>query len=121
MPNVTIQVQEPYLELIPDSSTLTESGVEEVNVSIEVAESSVTIYEGISGPQGSVGVSDAYYTHTQTVPSALWTITHNLGKKPSVSVVDSAENIVIGNVTYVSDNALTVSFTGGFAGKAYLN
>lgn len=121
MSNATIEVQEPYLTLVPTDGTVTEDIVEETNVTIKVSEANVTIHEGITGPQGPVGVSDAYYVHTQSVPSATWTITHGLSKKPSVSVVDSAENVVIGNVTYTSDNALTITFVGGFSGKAYLN
>jgi hypothetical protein len=118
-----IQVQEPYLELVlADSATVTESLVEEeTNITIKVSESAVTIHEGISGPQGPVGVSDKHYVHTQASPSSTWTITHNLDKKPSITVVDSAENVVIGNVVYDSANMVTISFTGGFSGKAYLN
>ena len=61
------------------------------------------------------------YTHTQSVSSANWTITHNLGFSPSVSVVDSGGNHVVGDVNYVSVNVLTVSFSSPFGGSAYLS
>jgi len=61
------------------------------------------------------------YVHTQSVPSATWTINHNLGRKPSVTIVDSSEKVVFGDITYVTDNQLTVSFSAAFGGKAYLN
>jgi len=61
------------------------------------------------------------YAHTQSVSSATWTITHNLGYRPAVSVVDSGGNHVIGDVNYVSVNALTVSFSAPFGGSAYLS
>jgi hypothetical protein len=61
------------------------------------------------------------YTHVQSVPSTTWTIVHNLGYYPSVTVVDSADSAVIGDVSYVSDNELTVSFSVAFGGKAYLS
>jgi hypothetical protein len=61
------------------------------------------------------------YIHTQSVSSATWTINHNLGFYPAVSVVDSGENVVIGDVTYISTNTLSVSFTASFGGKAYLS
>lgn len=61
------------------------------------------------------------YTHTQSGASSTWTINHNLGYYPSVSVVDSGENLVIGDVTYISTNTLSVSFTASFGGKAYLS
>ena len=65
--------------------------------------------------------SDLNFTYTQSTPSATWTITHNLGKFPSVSVVDSANTQVYGNVDYINDNSLTLTFTSAFSGKAYLN
>ena len=61
------------------------------------------------------------YSHTQSVSSATWTITHNLGFRPAVSVVDSGGNHVIGDVNYVSVNVLTVSFSAPFGGSAYLS
>jgi hypothetical protein len=61
------------------------------------------------------------HIHTQSVSSATWTINHNLGYYPAVSVVDSGENLVIGDVTYISANTLSVSFTASFGGKAYLS
>jgi hypothetical protein len=61
------------------------------------------------------------YIHRQNSPSDVWFISHNLGKLPSVSVVDSAESIVYGDIEYINENSLTVSFIGAFSGKAYLN
>lgn len=61
------------------------------------------------------------HIHNQSSASAQWTITHNLGKYPSVSVVDSANNEVIGEVEYVTDTQLTIKFSAPFSGKAFLN
>lgn len=61
------------------------------------------------------------YTHIQSAPSTTWTIVHNLGYHPSVTVVDSADSAVVGDVTYVSTNELIVSFSVAFGGKAYLS
>lgn len=77
--------------------------------------------QGPQGPQGAQGDSGGFYTHTQGVSAPTWTINHNLGYYPSVNVVDNGENIVIGDVTYVSANALTISFSASFGGKAYLS
>lgn len=65
-------------------------------------------------------VADSY-THTQASASASWTITHNMGKHPSVTIVDSGGDQVLGEVEYVSANQLIVSFSASFAGVAYLN
>jgi len=72
-------------------------------------------------PQATPSASDANYVHNQIVPSKTWVITHNLGKYPSVTIVDSANNVVIGEVKYDSLNQCTVTFTSEFSGKAYLN
>ena len=65
--------------------------------------------------------SDSSYVHTQMVPSSEWDITHNLGKKPSVTVVDSADNAAFGDVRYIDDNEVKIIFQSEFSGKAYLN
>lgn len=62
-----------------------------------------------------------HYTHTQTIASSSWNIVHNMGKNPSVSIVDSSGDEVEGEVNYVSSNQLTISFTASFSGTAYLN
>lgn len=67
------------------------------------------------------GISSSTYIHNQIEPSDTWTISHNLGKYPSVSVVDTSGTIVAGDVNYVDNNRLTISFIGAFSGKAYLN
>jgi len=69
---------------------------------------------------GIVGV-DKNFVFTQSSASATWTINHTLNKFPAVEVVDSANDIVIGNVTYNSTTQITITFTAAFSGKAYLN
>lgn len=61
------------------------------------------------------------YTHIQAQASDTWTIEHNLHKMPSVTVVDSAGHVVVGELQYISQDKLIVSFSGIFSGKAYLN
>jgi hypothetical protein len=61
------------------------------------------------------------YIHVQSIASDSWTINHPLDKFPSVTVVDSAENVVYGNVEYISKSEIIVTFSAAFGGKAYLN
>ena len=65
--------------------------------------------------------TDKTYTHNQGSASATWSITHNLNKMPSVTVVDSADNVVVGEIEYNDNNSVTITFSGAFSGKAYLN
>lgn len=72
--------------------------------------------KGVTG-----GGGDAHFVYNQTTPEAVWEITHNLGKKPSVTVVDSADSVVMGEVEYTSLNSVRLTFVGAFSGKAYFN
>jgi hypothetical protein len=78
---------------------------------------------GPQGPQGPPGVPGGgfQYVHDQSIPSDTWVIFHNLNGYPNVSVVDSAGTEVVGEVTYDSAFQLTVRFSSGFAGKAFLS
>lgn len=64
--------------------------------------------------------ASARHVHTQSSPSDEWLITHSLGGRPSVTVVDSASTTVIGEVSYLSDSQVRISFTNPFSGYAYL-
>lgn len=67
------------------------------------------------------GYAPAGFVFNQLTPATTWTITHNLARYPAVSVVDSAGTVCYGNVVYTSVNVVTVTFTAGFSGVAYLN
>lgn len=69
----------------------------------------------------TVGMADKTYVYTQAVPSALWTINHNLGKYPAVTVVNINNVVLYGNTTYIDENNLQIDFSAGFSGKAYIN
>ena len=76
---------------------------------------------GASTGTGPAASSDKYYHHVQGSASTTWTITHNLGKNPSVTVIDSGGTVVEGDIAYTSSNVVTVTFTSSFAGDAYCN
>jgi hypothetical protein len=64
---------------------------------------------------------DVNYVHDQGVASATWSVSHNLGKLPSVTVVDTAGSVVVGDISYTDNNNLTVTFNASFSGEAYIN
>jgi len=57
----------------------------------------------------------------QATPSTNWSIQHDMDKFPSVAVVNNNNVLMYGNITYVDKNNLTINFSAGFSGKAYLN
>ena len=78
--------------------------------------------QGPAGPQGPQGTGgDLSYHHDQTVAASVWTIDHNLGKRPNVTVLDSAGDSVEGLVAYPTLNQLTITFSAPFTGTADLN
>lgn len=78
---------------------------------------------GPQGPPGSGGSgSFTTYIHTQSLPSTVWTVTHNLGYIPSaVSVIDSSNRLVLSDVEHININSLIITFAAGFSGVAYVN
>jgi hypothetical protein len=64
---------------------------------------------------------DKNFIYNQTNASSVWSITHNLDKKPSVTVVDTADSHVIGQVNYINNNQVTITFKASFSGYAYFN
>ena len=67
------------------------------------------------------GGGDLSFIYEQITPATTWVIEHNLGKFPSISVIDTANTVVTGEYTYNNINKVTLTFSAGFAGTAYLN
>jgi hypothetical protein len=66
--------------------------------------------------------SDKNYVHVQNTAAAIWNVTHNLNKKPSVTIIDSAGSIVLAKLVYVNLNTVTIDFDGSAtSGEAIFN
>jgi len=92
-------------------------------VSIEIALPSVISDKGFlqTDEYGNTSFVKDYHRHEQGISSALWSITHNMGKRPSVTTTDSAGTRVYGEVKYSDENSLTITFSAAFSGYAELN
>ena len=108
MSNITIKNNEAI------SVSVKQSGYNKSTVIKQPVENEVSI-------AGLKGGGDKNYVHVQNTPSASWIASHNLGKKPAVVVVDSADEVVYGDIQYTDDNTVTLTFVGAFSGKAYFN
>ena len=108
MSNITVNNQESI------SVSIQQSGYNKTTIAKQPAQNTV----GITGLKGG---GDKNYVHIQDTAAAVWTASHNLGKRPAVVVVDSAEDVVYGDIRYIDDNTVTLTFTGAFTGKAYFN
>lgn len=95
---------------------------EEIIVGWQEPPIQVDIAAGPPGPPGPAGSGgDLHYTYVQAVASALWTIAHNLGKFPSITVVDTSGNVVEGAPVEIDANNCSIAFNSAFSGTAYLN
>ena len=76
---------------------------------------------GPPGPPGPPGANGAGFDFTQASPSAVWTISHNLGVRPSVSTLSVGGVEMWGTATHLSANVVQVNFSTPVAGTARLN
>ena len=61
------------------------------------------------------------HKHLQTSPSAEWNISHGLKTQPAaVSVFDTSNTEVFGDIDHVSITNMVIRFSASFAGTAYL-
>lgn len=82
----------------------------------------IEVTEASPGPKGDPGeAGTGSFVYEQEAPSSTWTINHNLGFFPGVTVVDSGGTDVVGSITYVDEDNLYVTFNAPFGGTAYLS
>ncbi len=65
-------------------------------------------------------VQKLLHTHYQTTPSATWNITHNLNRRPTVIVTDSAGTEHKVEIDYPDLNTAVVTMAYSFSGRADL-
>jgi hypothetical protein len=76
---------------------------------------------GWGTPTDLVGSQELGYVHIQSVPSAVWNVTHGLGFTPNITVVDTAGTVVEGSYNYPNSSTVVLTFIGAFSGRAYLS
>lgn len=77
---------------------------------------------GIQGPPGAQGIDGtpgARYSHVQGSLASIWTVPHNLGFRPNVTITTTGgQEIWGGEILHLSSNTLTLTFDVPFAGYA---
>lgn len=66
-------------------------------------------------------VKSDYKVIEQKSSKSVWEIKHDMSKFPNVIIVDSGDNVVVGDINYIDENNLTVTFSNPFSGKAILS
>jgi hypothetical protein len=105
------------------SDHATETDFHDINLTLINSNGSLVEGESyaivISSP--SKTSADIHYVWDQQAAQSVWDITHNLGKYPNVTVIDTGNNVIYGDIQYLTVNRLQISFASANAGKAYLN
>ena len=83
--------------------------------------SSIASAVSVIGPPGPPGSESPFYKHTQTTPSAMWTIVHNLGFEPQTQVFSSGGVKIEAFVQNLSLNTTQITFSSPFSGYAILS
>ena len=66
----------------------------------------------------NIGAAKQYQV---TTASNLWLFNHNLGYNPNITTTDDYGQEILGSVTYVSQNTISVYFSSPVTGWAYLS
>jgi hypothetical protein len=73
----------------------------------------------IVGKPGAPGGST--YTHTQSIAASVWTVAHNLGRRPSVAVTDHLGVEIYSDVRWIDDNLVQITHGNAITGFVYCN
>ena len=82
---------------------------------------SVTVLQvgqGPSGPRGDPGLSGAPFEHYQSTQSATWTVNHNRGFRPAVTILSVGGIQMLAEVIHASLNQVLVYFDEPMTGLA---
>lgn len=69
----------------------------------------------------SLSGNDKTFVYEWSNPLSTITISHNLNKFPSVTIVDTTGSEIVGDITYVNINTVTITFSAAARGIAYFN
>lgn len=117
-------VQQEIVGVVDESTALGIIGIGIPGESVrgEQGEQGIPGPIGPQGPQGPAGpAGGAQYVHNQGSADTVWNVAHNLNRFPTITVVDSANTEVIGDVAYIDSNNVVLTFSAPFSGKAFCN
>jgi hypothetical protein len=123
---VTIEDQSPISNIAIDDNQ------ENIIVEISLVDTSAPV-QSVNGMTGHVlldlqfedieqsdPVNHVKYVHTQASISSTWTINHNLGFFPNVTVLDNSNRILETFIQYNNVNTATIIMNSATSGKAFL-
>ena len=119
VPNASCELQDILIATSPPDLDMAVTAAAQAAASAAAAAQSAADAAASAG--GGVSPGGASYTHAQAAPSAVWTVPHNLGRYPSITVTDHFGNVVQPDVQYVSASIVQVTHGTPITGFAYCN
>lgn len=83
--------------------------------------SSISSAVDVRGSPGLPGEGSAFYKHSQTTPSAMWTIVHNLNFEPQTQVFSLGGVRIEAFIQNLSLTTTQIIFSSPFSGYAILS
>ena len=74
---------------------------------------------GTQGPVG--GGAGGTYSHSQSIAGAVWTVPHNLNRRPNVTTTDNLDRVIVGDVAYIDSNIVQITHGSALTGFAYFS
>lgn len=89
---------------------------DDAGVAHEVGNS--VMIQALADSRIAVAHQGTYLDYPQPSPLATWSITHNLGEYPNVTVVDQLGEEMFADITHVDENEVQIDFSVPVAGRA---
>lgn len=136
MSDYTITIADVEYGVVVEDTAITVTVTEDAPITVTISDTGAQGPAGPGLPAGGtagqipvkasaddydVAWADTTHRHVQSVAATTWTVTHNLNKRPAVTVIDSSGRVVVGDVRYLSAAAVEITFSAAFAGEALLN
>lgn len=106
----TVSITQEVVEV-----TITPAGQPAVALAVPAAPQVVVQPVGAQGPPGPAAMR---YTHPQVSPATEWTVNHNLGVLPSVTVLSAGSIEIEAEIVHVTANQTLIRFNTPQAGMA---
>ena len=120
-----ITEQTDLMELLDDKvdEEQYQQDLEELNQKIDGTLNNIIGSEliGVERDNQTVTITSKTFIFEQGIASDEWNIIHNLGKRPSVHLVDSTGREFEAVKDYISNNQVIIRLDSATTGKAYLN
>ena len=111
-----------YYQMYSYEERITEPGFYDVGLSFISGNGYIEAdYDYFVSLISDVSSSDKNFVFIQNSAEQTWTIQHNLNKFPSVTMVLPTGQKGYGDVVYIDENNLTITFASDESGKAYIN